>query len=463
MTSSKAAKSAQASQSNAAYALKRILSFFDVIPVLRAYHRIPLSRRVFHTIVGLTIMMGFQILPYYGLHYLNKQTFITALVSKSKNMISLTKNALMVTPLVFTVLCRSFNVHFEQQSERESLFRGMRNLSIFVGLFFRYTYLFLFREINAIYILLYPEQRVVLVFFAYILQNLIASVCVIWLEEYLENYGFNTRFNFSYYQATQIILQVASAPYPNTLGLHTFFCILVITAVLTAQDMIYTERISIQHTMVSGVNRKIEFKPSNVVSNAIFAHKLLKTGVLNLLEVTMFPLQYVINTYTRYDSAKVYGFLNKLAKSPIFTENYIILMYLPNWKNTFAYLNILGATIDYLILLPLLVMISGKYSLQLDPRYLQKKIAENRFRVVNTRGKTAQEYIDERFHVLLSRSAIIGGVTQLIFGMIPIYGIVLNASTIVYFYGRVEGIVQTVKQSKDQDLPQVLLKFKSKI
>lgn len=432
--------------------LRDFVLLFDVLKVFKPKEQLSLSQKVFNTLLGLIILLVLQLIPYFGLYYISRESYMTLISSSNRSMVSLAKNAIMLAPLAVSFFISTLKVRLRHDKQRQQLIRGLRNLQILVGCLIRYTYMILFKQMDSVFILLFEQKDFLFVFLVYTLENLVASIAVVWAEQFLQNYGVSNKFAFSYFQATELLIQLYNTPYPgNFRVINIIYGVLILNFAISV-DKVYLERFRVKHVMISGSTRNIDLKPSGILSNAVFAYSVLKSTVYNFLDIVVNPLLRVTQFYVfKIDLEAQYLVPKVVFEYPFFTQNYYYVLELQTWYNRYVRDVLISLALDHLVFLPLFITYCGKYNPEYDVGFTLYRLKKSNVKIENVFNQ--QQHIQTRISSLIRTCLFLGPLMQLIFSFIPLYGFGFKASSLVYFYGRMESILDSIKETPDKELP----------
>ena len=421
---------------------KRIALFFDRVPVIKKRSVIDVKNKVYHTLVGYMLLLILQTIPFFGLEILSRSSRYNLIFANSQNLSSLARNAFMVSSLFFNVLYTVFK-DSSYQKDKEGIIRGIRNLSILVGIV-RNLILLVTRELGVNTILLYPLSYLKYVLVGYFIQTFLGSLVTLWVEEYLESYGIGSTYTLMYYQLIDLGFHVFDHPIPGTFGYLSLLKLLFLLLFLVFIDRFFEQSYTLEHAQLRGIHKVYKFNPSVLLSSASMIHSILKNSFYNLGVLIINPFLYYVQMYLL---GKVYWIIpDWVFEHMFFTEDYMILGYFRSFNLIFLKV-LLTLSVDTLFYGLVL-----KYIYVFEPQY-QPEMIGSYLKSVNLRVKNQKDpllYFKEELKRFCTVCFLIGIVTFNLENLLVIYGNLIKSGQFVYFYGRMCSLLELFKN--DQEL-----------
>lgn len=435
-----------------------LVSFFklvDCIPTIKRTGPIKGSIRILNTVIGLVLLLLFQLCPYFGLYFISRPTQLRLLFSSASNPTELARGSVVTAPLLFNLVRAVFKPKgFE--TDKKSLIRGVRNWSILVGAVVRSPYLLITNQLGQDTILLYPLSSLPLVVLVYILQNILFSIGVIWTEEFLEEYGLRGYNPLIYYQLMELFVQIKVSPTPGDFGVHKIGLMIFIMGVCLVQDYLFTEQVVIRHTQNINSTKVVKYHPTATISTTCMIHTMVKNAIENYINLLHNPLINLLDYYTTI-SPTFLRIPDWVVYNMFFREDYHYYYYIQ--KNSVLGWSILTSLcLDCLLYL----MIARKIDV-IDPQFNSVTVSYELKKMGNEVAPIAGDSnpLYEKLSRLKVNSALNGVLFYIFVSLVPIYGSTLKGPQLVYYVGRLTQLPELIKN--EQELPEYLKGIKSRL
>lgn len=426
---------------------KKFLSFFDFFPVLVCKEKLSVRSKIIHTFIGLFLMVAYQLCPFFLIYFIERSFSRNFLNTSNRNFVSISRNALLISPILFNILTRIFNLNYKTQYQKEICTRSLRNLSVIISSLIRNVGILYYRELKVEALLLVPYElrwiNFVLVFYAF--QCLITSIATLIIEEYLTQMSLFGEHIVIYYQITDLLIQISSNPLPVSFGFGMFLKLFFITYILVLIDRVYSTEIITVHSQVSSIKGNVSLIISSNISTVITIQNLLKSTLWNFIDLGLNP---VYNYFTNEILVSDYWL-----ESPFFNNNYYLIWYVP-WFSSEWYNLLFYNFIDNVLLFSFLCWKIDWFSVELDPVYLHNSLLKNRYRVKDSRSSNDQyNMLKKQYGVLKTKVIIIGLIVQSILPSINFYGLIIRGDLFYYYYGRINSVIESLLKLKKDDVP----------
>jgi hypothetical protein len=435
---------------------ERLLIRLDFIPTFTATRVISFNEKFLHTIIGFTLLVLFQLIPLAGFYYIVNTYEFSFVFSKQKNLTTLARHAILAAPLCMEIIFKFILKGKVSSKNYDRVSRGVRNLAILTGILLRNNYLMYYRELGQTCVSLFENQYLGLAFLVFNIENLLAALGLIWLDEYLENYSLSGRHNLSYYQLSEMLIIFYMSPAVGGLTILNLVYTLMIVLSNILQDFYFTQRIPIEHIQAKGVSKIQTIKPSTVRTNSIFVYSMLKNAFYGFFDLIVNPLLRNLYALLAYYKWPLYtiklqpylGIPEAFFECPIFTEEWELLPFMKSWDNYTAQVLFAWLSLESLILVPLVTYFSDYFIPDLRAEVFAKRLKNNNMRIKNENAQYSfmVSYLNKKLRKVISLSVLLSAIFTFVSPLLPIYGTVLKSSTINYLYGRVESISDNIKQ-----------------
>lgn len=434
-----------------------VVKFFklvDILPHVKRKGPISGTTRLINTVIGLILLLMFQLCPYFGLYFISRPTQLRLLFSSSTNPTELARSSVITAPLIFNAVRAMFNPKgFDK--DKKSLIRGVRNWSILVGAVIRAPYVLIAHQLGQEAILLYPPQLLKLVVFIYVIQNIIFSIAVIWIEEFLEDFGIRGYNAMIYYQLMELFVQIKISATPGDFNYLKVLTIVIVLVLVQLQDYFLTEEIEYAHSQNVKNTRVMKYHPSALVSTISLIHSMIKHAVDNFIGLIYNPgielLEYLIGT--DLSNLKVPYWITR---DMFFREDYHYFYYIEKTSL------LAGSILISLCLDLLLYIYVGTKIEKLDPQYDSEYLNMELKRAGNQVSPVCGVLnpLKEKLSRLKVSSIVTGAFFYILLSITPIYGSVLRGPQLVYYVGRVSQLPEILKT--EEEIPTFLKEIKNK-
>ena len=434
--------------------IKEFFLFLDFLPVVKKTSFVSGRARLGHTLIGCSLLLLFQLSPFFGLYFITRPVQMNLLFANQHNLTDLARGVVITAPIFYNVLSNMFNTR-EFQFHKKNIIRGIRNLSILIGVFVRLPYLLIHVQLGYQAIPLYPDNYLALILVVYVIQNLISTFAILWVEEYLEECGIEGYNILIYYQLIDLFIQIKTNATPGDLNWVRVVYVTLIVLTLFFQDFFYTEEVKIVHVQSVQTSKTMKYHMSQLISTTSMLHTMIKYAIENSIILLYNPLTSWTQSKVLGRSRVDYLVPEWVSQNIFFTGAYYYYYYLPDKNTPLAWSILTSLYFDFLLYLLVLYNID-----QLDPQFnylnVTERLSQARNKVYETQGK------GNTLKVKLSRlkwnGMWIGGSTFILFSLIPVYGGVLKSVDLAYYFSRVSSLPDLIKN--ESELPEYLEQIK---
>ena len=435
--------------------LIKLFRIGDIIPSIKRKGPISGTYKFINTVIGVCFLLSFQFCPFFGLHFISRPTHLNLLFASTTNPTELARSSVITSPLIFNLVRSLFKLRgFD--TEKKSLLRGARNWTIFIGAVVRAPYVLVMYQLGAEAVLLYPPSYISFILFMYIFQNLLFSIVVVWVEEFLEQYGISGFNGIFYYQLIELFIQIKVNPTPGDFTYVNLFYMFTIVLFVYLQDYIFTEEVEVSHVSNLNNSKKMKYSPSMYISTITMVHTIAKSSMENFVALIYHPGLDLINYYfgVNVDGLKIPLWISN---NIFFKEDYFYFYYV-SLKDPLIHSIVMALALDLL----LFYFISTKIELldpQFDSNYVNMELKQRNNMVVPTIG--SKDPLKDKLRKLKINSTIIGILSYAMISLVPIYGVIIKGPHLVYYYSRIIQLPELIKN--EDEVPSYLQNLKSKL
>jgi len=413
--------------------------------------------KVCHTIIGITLLLIAEFIPFWGFISPNQgQTVFSLVQSKRLDFTGLARSALMVAPILSNMISQMLKINFESRSQRQKFSTGMKHVYILVQCWARVPWTLWYYEWDQDVLFLYPEKWAKLfVFFIHPLQCTIVSWAILHIEKYIEDYSYGRAHVLFYYQFSEFLTNISSKP----MGIWGFRGVLYACGIILFT--IYIQKayqLQLAITPVTGSTQQvtpIKLKCMDLISNVILIVKIMKAALSNLVTLMINPLLRLKGQNPVPEA---------VIQNPFFLEDYYLLWSLPNsWFSKEVLVVLYCLTLESLgvfFLVKRMYFFVPTYSY----KHMCSQLEQNKVRLEGTLSWIDQQKkLKKQMEIFLHRTAIMTMFFMAVLNCLPLASVVLKGSVFFYFYAKAISLVEGILSSDLEDLPYIILWIRAKV
>lgn len=423
--------------------IKKFFYFFDFIPVIKKEQNLDIFERLFHTLVGCSIMLVAQLVPFFGIHQIAEKQF-SLLTGIYHNFTTISRNTMVIAPILSTVILKNIlNETNLPKKQKDSFQRGARHISVLISCFIRLPLAFYYLKYQNNIFLTFPKDYFTYILVCHVFQSYLVTIMMLWIEEYLNAYGIGGNLILFYYQLADTCLDIFNNPIPVIFDRYGLLNIIVLILALILIDEYLKYDLDLSHVRDANIKRKMTLNLSSLFSSAHLIYDIVKTILHNFILHFLVPLINLINKYT---TLKLKNLPASITENIFFNSQFAFIYYLKHFDaQTLYFLAIL--LFDTIIFYGSILYFIDFFDSEFEVNHLNQMLNTSNFVIRSSENQYL--VLSKTLKEFKKWGTLVGVVLYLFANYFPFYGLILRGVLIIYFFGRFKTILEMIKQQKD--------------